>query len=123
VLQTPAIDLSCYAQAPGSKDGLAQKTADTHSPAAFSPSLTQEFLSTNGLSLILRSHEGPDARDKRTDLGQVLNGHALDHDVPGKCGSKLRLLDGWYTVVEQAGCDQACKAQALSPAGERASLM
>jgi hypothetical protein len=46
----------------------------------------QEFLSVNGLSLILRSHEGPDARDKRSDLGQVLNGYALDHDVPGELG-------------------------------------
>lgn len=31
----------------------------------------QAFLEANGLSLILRSHEGPDARDRRSDLPQA----------------------------------------------------
>lgn len=36
----------------------------------------------NGLKLILRSHEGPDARFEREDMASMLEGWTLDHQVP-----------------------------------------
>jgi len=37
----------------------------------FGPDATQQFMQTNGLRLILRSHEGPDARDGRPGLASI----------------------------------------------------
>ncbi len=41
--------------------------------------MLQQFLTENKLNLILRSHEGPDARFKRDDMPPVDQGYALDH--------------------------------------------
>ncbi|KAK9839890.1 hypothetical protein WJX84_007689 [Apatococcus fuscideae] len=46
----------------------------------FGPDVTERFLAENHLGLILRSHEGPDARYKRDDMPSVDNGYALDHE-------------------------------------------
>ena len=48
----------------------------------FGPDVTQLFLRNNGLRLLLRSHEGPDARDGRDGMAGVLGGWALDHSGP-----------------------------------------
>ncbi|CAI9758085.1 unnamed protein product [Fraxinus pennsylvanica] len=45
------------------------------------PDCTQEFLKKFNLKLIIRSHEGPDARDKRPDLGGMDVGYTIDHIV------------------------------------------
>ncbi|KAK9867191.1 hypothetical protein WJX84_006772 [Apatococcus fuscideae] len=45
----------------------------------FGPDITEQFLAQNNLKLILRSHEGPDARYKRDDMPSVDQGYALDH--------------------------------------------
>jgi serine/threonine-protein phosphatase 5 len=61
--------------------GLAENTARGIG-LVFGPDVTQAFLAANGLQLILRSHEGPDAREDRTDMGDMLEGWTLDHDTP-----------------------------------------
>lgn len=45
------------------------------------PDVTDEFLKKHNLKLIIRSHEGPDARDKRSDLSGMQEGYTIDHDV------------------------------------------
>ncbi|KZV58157.1 serine/threonine-protein phosphatase 7 [Dorcoceras hygrometricum] len=45
------------------------------------PDCTEEFLKKFNLKLIIRSHEGPDARDKRHDLGGMDVGYTIDHIV------------------------------------------
>ncbi|KAJ7547212.1 hypothetical protein O6H91_08G075400 [Diphasiastrum complanatum] len=47
----------------------------------FGPDCTQEFLQKHRLKLIVRSHEGPDAREKRTDMKSMDNGYTIDHVV------------------------------------------
>ena len=70
----------------------------------------QSFLELNSLSLIIRSHEGPDARDRRTDLGQVLTGYAIDHVTPGRrarmCGTYEEMMAPNYrnAVSVKEGC-------------------
>lgn len=43
----------------------------------------QAFLEANKLKLIIRSHEGPDARWKREGMQNMDKGHSLDHVMPG----------------------------------------
>ncbi|XP_008799140.1 serine/threonine-protein phosphatase 7 [Phoenix dactylifera] len=45
------------------------------------PDCTEEFLKKYNLKLIIRSHEGPDARDKRHDLTAMNDGYTIDHTV------------------------------------------
>lgn len=42
----------------------------------------QSFLEANGLRLVLRSHEGPDARWRREDLPSMAAGFTVDHVTP-----------------------------------------
>ena len=50
----------------------------------------QEFLEANKLRLILRSHEGPDARCGRDDLPDMSQGFTIDHVTPA--GSLLTVF-------------------------------
>ncbi|XP_074556436.1 serine/threonine-protein phosphatase 7 isoform X1 [Curcuma longa] len=45
------------------------------------PDCTEEFLKKNQFKLIIRSHEGPDARVKRDDLSGMDAGYTIDHQV------------------------------------------
>ena len=44
----------------------------------------QQFLKENDLKLILRSHEGPDARKDREGMGTMLEGWTEDHVTESK---------------------------------------
>ncbi|XVE82384.1 hypothetical protein DITRI_Ditri16bG0000200 [Diplodiscus trichospermus] len=45
------------------------------------PDCTEEFLKKFELKLIIRSHEGPDAREKRPGLAGMNEGYTIDHDA------------------------------------------
>uniref|UniRef100_A0A5B6Z7B3 Serine/threonine-protein phosphatase n=1 Tax=Davidia involucrata TaxID=16924 RepID=A0A5B6Z7B3_DAVIN len=45
------------------------------------PDCTEEFLKKFNLKLIIRSHEGPDAREKRSGLAGMDEGYTIDHVV------------------------------------------
>ncbi|CAF2087798.1 unnamed protein product [Brassica napus] len=45
------------------------------------PDYTEEFLKKYQLKLIIRSHEGSDAREKRAGLAGMDLGYTIDHDV------------------------------------------
>ncbi|CAB4311508.1 unnamed protein product [Prunus armeniaca] len=45
------------------------------------PDCTEKFLKEFQLKLIIRSHEGPDAREKRPGLGGMDEGYTIDHIV------------------------------------------
>ncbi|XP_027346935.1 serine/threonine-protein phosphatase 7 [Abrus precatorius] len=45
------------------------------------PDCTEEFLKKYQLKLIIRSHEGPDAREKRDGLDGMAEGYTIDHIV------------------------------------------
>ncbi|XP_031473742.1 serine/threonine-protein phosphatase 7 [Nymphaea colorata] len=45
------------------------------------PDCTEQFLKKNSLKLIIRSHEGPDAREKRSGLATMQKGYTIDHEV------------------------------------------
>ncbi|KAL9250738.1 Serine/threonine-protein phosphatase 7-like protein [Drosera capensis] len=45
------------------------------------PDCTENFLKEFQLKLIIRSHEGPDAREKRPGLGGMSEGYTIDHVV------------------------------------------
>ena len=49
----------------------------------FGADATKKFMETNGVRLVLRSHEGPDAREDRHGMNDMTSGFSTDHDVPG----------------------------------------
>ncbi|PON96172.1 Serine/threonine-specific protein phosphatase/bis(5-nucleosyl)-tetraphosphatase [Trema orientale] len=46
---------------------------------SWGPDCTESFLKQSNLKLIIRSHEGPDARAGQDDFGDMLNGYSMDH--------------------------------------------
>lgn len=47
----------------------------------FGADCTEQFMKRYNLKLIIRSHEGPDARDKREDMTSMQDGYTIDHVV------------------------------------------
>jgi serine/threonine-protein phosphatase 5 len=60
---------------------------------SFGPDVTEQFLRENGLRLLIRSHEGPDARHDRKDMSAMLTGYTLDHVT--SAGALVALLPSW----------------------------
>lgn len=74
---------------PSKKDGLRDNTGRKLG-LWWGPDCTETFLKQNKLKLIIRSHEGPDARVGRDDFGDMLCGYSLDHD--GQSGKLYTLF-------------------------------
>lgn len=65
---------------------LAQFNGERGIGLMFGPDQTQDFLEANGLSLVLRSHEGPDARSRPHRSMPLMDpGYSVDHRVPAGC--------------------------------------
>ena len=62
---------SCKGLAPNENRGIG---------LLFGPDMTEQFLSENKLKLIIRSHEGPDARIYREDMKSLNGGYSIDHE-------------------------------------------
>ncbi|XP_021714070.1 serine/threonine-protein phosphatase 7-like [Chenopodium quinoa] len=65
---------------PSPKPGLSPNT-QRGIGLLWGPDCTDNFLKKFNLKLIIRSHEGPDAREKRPDLAGMDQGYTIDHDV------------------------------------------
>ncbi|KAG6794167.1 hypothetical protein POTOM_003402 [Populus tomentosa] len=66
---------------PTMKSGLSPNT-ERGIGLLWGPDCTEDFLKKFQLKLIIRSHEGPDAREKRPGLGGMDEGYTIDHVVP-----------------------------------------
>eukprot|EP00727_Mastigamoeba_balamuthi_P005941 m51a1_g1967 putative serine threonine-protein phosphatase 7 (465) ;mRNA; f:1082371-1084094 len=66
---------------PRAQDGIAFNAA-RGGGIAFGPDATNTFLKQEGLTLIIRAHEGPDARLARPALGPMDGGYSIDHSAP-----------------------------------------
>ncbi|GJP53173.1 hypothetical protein CLOM_g12362 [Closterium sp. NIES-68] len=66
---------------PAVKEGLCHN-ATRNIGLVFGPQHTQMFMEAHGLKLIIRSHEGPDAREKRPEMKPMSEGLTVDHEVP-----------------------------------------
>jgi len=70
----------------------------------FGPDCTQEFMEKHKLKLIVRSHEGPDARDKRPEMEAMNKGYTVDHVV--KAGKLITLFSAPDYPQFQASADR-----------------
>ncbi|EFN58554.1 hypothetical protein CHLNCDRAFT_140677 [Chlorella variabilis] len=67
---------------PGREPGVQLGARPGDVGIVFGPDVTEAFLRDNGLRLILRGHEGPDARALRPEMPAMDRGWTLDHDTP-----------------------------------------
>ncbi|KAM0013913.1 putative protein-serine/threonine phosphatase [Helianthus debilis subsp. tardiflorus] len=73
------------------------------------PDCTEDFLKKSGLKLIIRAHEGPDAREKRPGFGGMDEGYTIDHVVPsGKLITVFSAPGYPQFQVGETGVKQGC---------------
>ena len=65
---------------PGKAEGFLENDARGIG-MVFGPDVTSQFLKENNLKLIIRSHEGPDAREVRPEMPNMLEGYTMDHET------------------------------------------
>nr|XP_025613679.1 serine/threonine-protein phosphatase 7 isoform X3 [Arachis hypogaea] len=65
---------------PSKRNGLRENAGRKYG-LWWGPDCTEAFLKRHNLKLIIRSHEGPDARAGQDDFGNMMIGYSLDHDV------------------------------------------
>lgn len=66
---------------PGPENGL-MENVERGVGLVFGPDITQQFLEDEMLRLIIRSHEGPDARADRVGMKSMASGYTVDHEGP-----------------------------------------
>lgn len=71
---------------------------------AFGPDITKQFLRDNNLSYIIRSHEGPDAREKRKDFPNLTQGHSVDFVTIGR-RKKDKFSESIQNGASSSDCD------------------
>ncbi|OIW03768.1 hypothetical protein TanjilG_30044 [Lupinus angustifolius] len=74
---------------PSTRDGL-RDNAGRKLGLWWGPDCTEAFLKQHNLKLIIRSHEGPDARAIRDGFGDMLSGYSMDHE--GESGKLYTLF-------------------------------
>ncbi|XP_062087708.1 uncharacterized protein LOC133794484 isoform X2 [Humulus lupulus] len=74
---------------PSMEDGLFE-SVNQGMGLSWGPDCTEAFLKQSNLKLIIRSHEGPDARAGQDDFGDMLSGYSMDHD--GESGTLYTLF-------------------------------
>uniref|UniRef100_A0A803NY55 Serine/threonine-protein phosphatase n=1 Tax=Cannabis sativa TaxID=3483 RepID=A0A803NY55_CANSA len=74
---------------PSMDDGLFE-SVNQGMGLSWGPDCTEAFLKQSNLKLILRSHEGPDARAGQDDFGDMLSGYSMDHH--GESGTLYTLF-------------------------------
>ncbi|MED6197026.1 hypothetical protein PIB30_052878 [Stylosanthes scabra] len=65
---------------PSKRNGLRENAGRKYG-LWWGPDCTEAFLKQHDLKLIIRSHEGPDARAGQDDFRNMMIGYSLDHDV------------------------------------------
>ena len=66
---------------PGPENGL-KENLERGVGLVFGPDITQQFLGDEMLRLVIRSHEGPDARADREGMKSMVSGYTVDHEGP-----------------------------------------
>ncbi|CAG9464490.1 unnamed protein product [Pedinophyceae sp. YPF-701] len=92
----------------------------------YGPDYTERFLAENGLGLILRSHEGPDARMNRDDgMEMMQDGYTVDHE--GKTGRLVTVFSApdypQFQVDEERTHNRAAVALLKGPHWHEPSFM
>jgi serine/threonine-protein phosphatase 5 len=63
------------------KSGMARFNERRKRGLVFGPEFTSQFMARNGLRLVIRAHEGPEARKARPDMPDMTAGYCIDHCV------------------------------------------
>lgn len=88
--------------------------------------VVQEFLSSNKLRLIIRSHEGPDARERRDDLDKMTDGYTVDHMTASKAPirqssvplpARTATYHGSATAFQEMGCHSSSRGELAGMCG------